>query len=169
MTTMDLDESWINEFEKTDKLFCKFYKEDNYYVDVQYIYINKENEIETTQKETLMFQSPNVITREELISLLKKNMTYNNKQYNLLTLLNYNIDVNPEEINAFLNSKNTSYYNDRFLKKLNSVDTIFFDKTINMYQDLNNLFIIFYENSDNKTVKNTTKKIYLHKKNTKSL
>lgn len=168
MSAMNLDESWINDFEQTDNLFCKFYKEDNYYIYIQYIYINKQNEIETMKKELLLTEKPNVISREEMISLLKKNSLYNHKSYNLLSLLKYNITLSPQEINLFLTKNGDSYYTDNFLQNLKTIDDIFFDKTINMYQDLNNLFIIFYEKTNVNTVKNTTKKIYLQKSHTRS-
>jgi hypothetical protein len=41
-----LDEDWINEFEKTDKLFQDFYLDDIYYTEVHFIYINTSNDIE---------------------------------------------------------------------------------------------------------------------------
>lgn len=168
MNTMNLDESWINDFEQTDNLFCKFYKEDNYYIYIQYIYINKHNEIETMKKELLLTENPNIISREEMIYLLKKNSINNHKSYNLLSLLKYNITLSPQEIKLFLTKNSDSCYTDDFLQNLKTIDDIFFDKTINMYQDLNNLFIIFYEKTNVNTVKNTTKKIYLQKSHTRS-
>jgi hypothetical protein len=164
---MNLDESWINDFEQTDNLFCKFYKEDNYYIYIQYIYINKQNEIETMKKELLLTEKPNIISREEMISLLKKNSIYNHKTYTLLSLLKYNITLSPQEINLFL-TKSESYYSDNFLQNVKTIDDIFFDKTINMYQDLNNLFIIFCEKTNVNSLKSTTKKIYLQKPHTRS-
>ena len=43
-----LDEDWINEFEKTDKLFRDFYLDDIYYTEVHFIYINTSNDIENS-------------------------------------------------------------------------------------------------------------------------
>jgi len=53
-------------------------------------------------------------------------------------------------------------YNKHFLNPIKHVDTIHFDKTIQMFHDLNDLFIIFYEKMPkNNTLHDVTKKIYL--------
>ena len=38
----NLDDEWIVHFEKTDKLYEHFYKDDVYYINVRVIYINRE-------------------------------------------------------------------------------------------------------------------------------
>ena len=42
----ELNDEWINNFEKTDKLYEDYYKDDLYYVNLKFIYLNRENEIE---------------------------------------------------------------------------------------------------------------------------
>ena len=41
-----LDDSWINEFEKNDKPYNEFYKENVFTVNINILYINKDNDIE---------------------------------------------------------------------------------------------------------------------------
>ena len=41
-----LNDEWITNFEKTDKLYQDFYKDDLYYTNLQIIYVNRANEIE---------------------------------------------------------------------------------------------------------------------------
>jgi hypothetical protein len=51
-----------------------------------------------------------------------------------------------------------------FLTINKHIDTIFFEKTITMFQDLNNVYFIFYEktkNNKNCDLHSITKKIYL--------
>jgi hypothetical protein len=67
-----------------------------------------------------------------------------------------------EDVSSFLNEKS---YTDEYLVSIKNIDTIKFDRTINMFQDLNDLFFIFYEKSDKKEIKNITKKVYLNTKN----
>ena len=54
---------------------------------------------------------------------------------------------------------------DKFLTTIQNIDTITFEKTINMFQDLNSLIFIFHEKSkDNQKTSsnnNNTKRIYL--------
>jgi hypothetical protein len=72
--------------------------------------------------------------------------------------------LDADEIKNFLMASDLSLYNEQFLTVNKHIDTIFFEKSINMFQDLNNLYFIFYEKT--KEVKNSelnsiTKKIYL--------
>ena len=162
-----LDEDWINEFEKIDKLFQDFYLDDIYYTEVHFIYINTNNDIEKIKEEHFLLKTPNYISREEIIGLLKRNTIVNNKKYSVLSILKCNITLKPEEIKGFLKSSNMTDYLDNFLKPIKNFDDIIFEKTINMFQDLNDLLFIFYEKSDEelkRSSNNVTKKVYLNNK-----
>ena len=163
---IELNDDWINNFDKTDNLYKDFYKDNLYYINIDFIYINKKNEIEKIKQESLLLTEQNYITRDELIGILKRNSIENSIKYSLMSILKYNITLEPDDINNFLLSDNTSYYNDKFLIINNQIDTIKFEKTINMFQDLNNLFIIFYENTKENKISNssTTKKAYITKR-----
>lgn len=165
----NLDNGWIKDFEKTFKLYEDFYKDDIYFTNIHYIYINKHNIIEKISEDRFLFSTPNLISREEILRILKKNTYYNNKQYTILSILKFVVNLEPEEIKDFLQNYN-NYNNDidnnyisnnaNFLQTIKNIDAIQFEKSINMFHDLNDLFFIFYE----KTVSNTnnvTKKIYL--------
>ena len=41
----ELNDDWINNFEENDKLYKDFYKDNLCYVNIDFIYINKNNEI----------------------------------------------------------------------------------------------------------------------------
>jgi hypothetical protein len=162
-----LDEEWINEFEKTDKLFQDFYLDDIYYTEIHFVYINTSNDIEKIKEEHFLLSTPNYISREEIIGLLKKNKNITNKKYSILSILKCNISLKPEDIKNFLKSSNLTDYLDNFLVPIKNIDAITFEKTINMFQDLNDLLFIFYEKSDEELKKesnNVTKKVYLNQK-----
>ena len=163
-----LDDNWIIDFENKDKLYQDFYKDDIYFTNINFIYVNQENEIEKIISENFIMSTPNYITREEIIRILKKKSLNceNNKKYTLLSLLKYNISLNVEDVTTFLKVKS---YSDDFLISIKNIDTIKFDKTINMFQDLNDLFFIFYEKSDKKEIKNITKRVYFKSKNNKTI
>ena len=164
-----LDEEWINEFDKTDKLFQDFYLDDIYYTDIHFIYINTSNDIEKIKEEHFLLSTPNYISREEIIGLLKRNTIVNNKKYSLLSILKCNVTIKPEEIKNFLKSSNLTDYLDNFLIPIKNIDAITFEKTINMFQDLNDLLFIFYEKSEEelkKSANNATKRVYLNQKKT---
>jgi hypothetical protein len=108
---------------------------------------------------------PNYIFRDELIGILKRNSIDNNIRYSLLSILKINITIDPDEIKGFLTNSKVDDYTDRFFSLNKNIDTIVFEKTINMFQDLNDILIIFYEENKNDkkyNPKNYTKKIFLH-------
>ena len=162
-----LDEEWINEFDKTEKLFQDFYLDDIYYTEIHFVYINTSNDIEKIKEDNFLLSTPNYISREEIIGLLKRNTIVNNKKYSLLSILKCNITLKPQEIKNFLKSSNLTDYLNNFLVPIKNFDDITFEKTINMFQDLNDLLFIFYEKSDEelkKSANNMTKKVYLKQK-----
>lgn len=128
-------------------------------------------EIEKIREETFFMKTPNIISREEIIGLLKKSALDDNNKYSIFSLLKFNFCLKPEDIHFFLRDTNYNSTSD-FLTSIKHIDTIIFEKTINMFQDLNTLYFIFVEksmelNSNNK--KTLTKKIYLHLMKNKKL
>lgn len=160
----NLNNDWIKDFEKTFKLYEDFYKDDVYFTNIHYIYINKHNIIEQISEDRFLFSTPNLISREEILRILKKNMCYNNKQYKILSILKFVVNLEPEEIKDFLKNdndiNNNISNNSNFLQTIKNIDAIQFEKSINMFHDLNDLFFIFYE-KDLSNNNNVTKKIYL--------
>lgn len=158
---VDLDTSWINEFEKVDKDYASFYLEDLSYIKVTILYINNSNEIEKIKEEKIIMSKPNRISREEIIGILKRNSANKDKKFTIMTMLKYNLDLEPVDVRNFLlNNRNDSSY----LSVIKDVDEIFLNRSISMFQDLNNLIIIFYENEkiekQKKTENGKTKRIY---------
>lgn len=156
----NLNDDWIHNFEKTDKLYQDFYKDDLYYTNLQIIYVNRTNEIEKIKQESYLMSSPNYISREEVLGIIKKNTIDNGKAYSLLSILRYNVTLDIEDIKPFLkNETNTNYLN-----TIKNIDAITFEKSINMFHDLNDLIFILYEKSSEikrLDPNNITKRIYL--------
>lgn len=168
----NLDDDWIHSFENADKLYKDFYKEDLYYVNLRVIYVNRNNEIEKLKQESLLLQKPNHILREQILEILKKHSIDNNKRYTLISILRYNLTLEPDEINHYL----TNGENNDYLSVIKHIDAIEFDKSINMFHDLNDIIFLFYEKSTEivkRDPNNSTRKIYLrdphHTNNKKTL
>ena len=153
-----LDDEWIEKFDKNDKLYQEFYKDDLYYVNLRILYINRDNEIEKLKQESLLLSNPNFISNEEIVEILKKNSIDNHKRYFLLSILRYNITLEPHDINNYLLNEDKHNY----LSIIKNIQDIKFNRSINMFHDLNDLIIIFYEKiREIKNSNNKTKKIYL--------
>lgn len=160
----NLDDEWIHKFDDVDKLYKDFYKDDIYYVNLKIIYVNRENEINKIRQESFLLSKPNYISNEEVIEILKKNSIDDDKRYSLLSILKYNITLEPDEIKNFLINENKNY-----LTVIKNINDILFEKSISMFHDINDLILIFYEKSNElkKDFKNCTKKIYLRSSNNK--
>lgn len=162
---LDLDTKWIEDFESLDENYKSFYTEDITYIKFNYIYVNIENDIEKIKTETVLLKEPNYISREEIIGILKKHSKFADKLYTVLSILRYNIDVDPTGVQYFLK---TPPEDDLFLKSIKNIDAIPLEKSISMFQDLNEIMIIFYEkNKEHKKLAGNksstqTKKIYLN-------
>jgi len=146
-----LDDTWIKEFEILDKEYEKLYNSDTFFVNVHFLYINKENVIESVKEQKFMMTTPNYIYRDEIVGLIKRNYIRNENKYILLSILKYNFKLLPENLNTFLKEEDVNNLNFDFFTPIKNIDTIKFEKTIDMFQDLNDLFFVFYE----KTITNS--------------
>lgn len=163
----EVDSSWIDEFEKIDKEYKDYYTEDLSFIKFHCIYINKANEIEKITEEKNILTKPGILSKEEIISLIKHNVVCNNVKYSLLSILKFNINIDPIYLKTFIKSKNSAAKNgDNFLQSIKNIDTIKFEKCISMFHDLNDLLIIFYEKDRSKNYHNistnSTKKIFIN-------
>ena len=151
-----IDEDWITQIEQEEKEYNSFYKEENEVIEMVYIYINNENKIYYVKKENILLENK-ILDKTKLLFLLKNNKKHNNKNHKLISILQYNIDLSPEELAVYL--KNDDDYN--FLSIKSSLTELKWDDTINLFKDLNSLHIIYYE--DSKKTRANTKKIYIRK------
>ena len=166
----NIDSSWIEEFETLDKEYKDYYREDLVVIKIHCIYVNKENEIERVLEDKLILKTPGIISKEEILGLIKHNMVFNEVKYSLLYLLKFNINLEPIYLKTFIRSKEPLVnIGNQFIQSIKNIDEIKLDKSISMFHDLNNLLIIFHdkENSKNSTNisyhnKVKTKKIYLN-------
>ena len=172
-----LDTNWIYEFEKMDKDYETFYLEDLRYVNLTILYINSSNEIAKMKEERFFMKKPNVISREEILGILKSNNNQNKKTFHMMTILKYNIDLEPLEVRKFLLEKekekekekeNRKIEASQYLSVIKNVDEIHWNRSISMFHNINTLYIIFYENVDSNNIqkdnntKNKTKRVYMN-------
>ena len=158
----NLDDEWINNFENTDKLYQDFYKDDLYYINLRVIYVNRENEIDKIKHDSFLLSNKNIISENEIIGILKKHSIDNERKYSLLSILRYNIILEPDDVKKYLLNKE----NQNYLSVIKNIDDIIFQKSITMFHDLNDIILIFYEKSTEIVKNNNTKKIYLRSLNT---
>lgn len=158
-----LNDDWLKNEEETNELYKDYYKDDVYYINTFFIYVNKKDEIEKIKSNHYFLKEKNKLLRNEIIELLKHNIIDNNVRYNLLSILKYNIDLDTEDVKYFLNSTTE---NNHFLLTIKHISDIYFEPTIHMFQDLNDIIFVLKDNfTTTKTKENTmlTKKIIIKK------
>ena len=155
-----LDDDWLTKFSETDKLYQDFYKDDVYYTDIHFVYINKNNEIVKINQESFLLKNKNYIMREELVGLIKRNSIVDSTRYSVMSILKYNITLDPTNIKSFVFGGD---HDEVYMTPIKNIDTIKFDKTIHMFNDLNDLLIILYEKPVTNS-NNSPRKVYLQTK-----
>lgn len=161
---INLDTRWIQEFELIDDNYKQFYNEVVDDIKICSIYVDKNNEIENIKQDTLELSRENLITKEEMIKIIKQNSITQKKRYTLLSLLKYNFDLSASNVVHYLKQKQQQpkpILDDTYLTLVKNIDDIPLNNTINMMQDLNTIFVLFYEKQQS-SCNSTTKKVYLN-------
>jgi hypothetical protein len=166
---IDLDNSWIEEFEKTDNQYKNYYTEDISFIRVHSIYVDKNNSIIKIKEQKVLLKTPGLLDRDELLTVIKNNSFFFNIKYSLLSILKFNIDIEPVNLTNFLKNKDANI-GSSFLYSNKHINTINFNKSISMFHDINNIIIIFNQKMMVSKDRNYTKKIFINsntKKKTK--
>lgn len=158
----DLDDSWIQEFEKIDNEYKNYYTDELSFIKIRCIYVNNSNEIEKITEDKILLQQPGFLTREELLSIIKHHSFSNQCKYSLLSLLKFNINLEPIYLKTFLKNNHPDI-GTPFLQSIKNLDTIKFEKSITMFHDINELLILFHQKNDTYSTKHQgTKKVFIH-------
>lgn len=176
----NLNDNWIKDFEEEDTPYIDFYKEEVDNVKIYVIYVNKKNKIFHVKKDNMIVQDK-TISKETLIKMIKHFLYYNKTKYNPLSILKYNIDLEPDNVIKYIDScndlndkknapgeilKKDPENNFNFLTEIKSIKDIYWEDTISMFKNLNAMYFIFYEKVPKKKV-NLTKKIRINNKKNK--
>jgi hypothetical protein len=151
----DIDITRIEEIEKEDEPYDGFYPEEIDIINIFFVYVDKFNKIIFIKNDNILIEN-SCLSKLDLSVILKKNRKHNNIIYTPLSILKYNIDLDPNEVNGYL--KYTDDYN--FLTVEKNIQNIKWNDSIALFKDLNSLHVIFYE-SVKKNKKNQTKRIKL--------
>jgi hypothetical protein len=151
----DLDSTWLQEFENLNNEYKNYYTEELSFIRIHTIYVNIQNDIEKIREEKLLLKTPGILDKEELVGIIKHNCFSNQIKYSLLSILKFNIDIEPVHLSTFLRNKNKNV-GSSFLQSVKNIDTIKFDKSISMFHDINELIIIFHQKTNNYGLTNST-------------
>lgn len=155
----ELNDDWIELIEKEEEEYTNFYRETNDIIKIYFTYVNTENKIYYIKKEIVPLNE-GFLNRDMLINLLKKYKNYNNINHKVISILQYNIDLEPENVMKYLKQKEIN--KETFLSIKTNFDDIYWKDSVSLFKNLNSLHILFYEVKKIKTKQ--TKKVYIKKK-----
>jgi len=159
-----LDTNWLDKFKASEIKYNEFYKVPVTSINIYLMYVNKDNELEHIHSDKCLLNENGLLKREIIISFIKRYQLLFSIHYKLLSLLKYNIDLEPNEIKDFT-LEEISLSNKRFMHSEKYLEDIHFKDSINMFQDLNALFFLFYE--EKQSMHNTRRVKILPGKKTK--
>lgn len=151
----ELDNAWIDEFEKKESKYQQFYPREVKKINVYILYVNINCILDKVKKNEIELSKNNCLTQNELLKLLREKKYDDGISYKLISIIKHNVDLKTAEINKYL--YNDDKYN--FINTFKNLDDIYFNETIPIFEDLNSIYLIYYEN--NKAKQNKTKKIYI--------
>jgi hypothetical protein len=158
---LNLDTTIIDEFEKDDELYNDFYKDKIEQINLYILYVDNNNDLFHIKKDTTTLNNGK-LEKDDLKNLIRQYIKYQNKKYRLISLLKWNITIEPEEISDYL--RNEKKFD--FIKSIRNINSVEFEDSINLFHNLNSLYLVFHERW--KLLENKTKKVYLNKKLSKN-
>ena len=154
------NEDDIMDIEKETEQYKDFFYTNTENISIKMFYINRNNELFCNKSLPCKINN-NILTRNELTQIIKDNMRHDNKKYRLLSMLSYNFDLDNEEVKKFY--KNKEHY--EILTVHKSLDNIKWNKSLNFFKDLNELYLFFIEKKNQE--KNKTRRIFIKSKKLK--
>jgi hypothetical protein len=149
-----LNDDWIKDYEKKDKIYQKLYKEKVYYIPFLSIYCNKDNEIVKIRNEYFLLNTPNYISSAEIKKEMMKNSREDNILYSLSSICQYKVDI--EDVNDLINyiNKPDKFHSLEELMTDKQIPNIYLKSAIQVVHDINTLLFLYIE----KTCRHQTKK-----------
>ena len=144
--------SWIDNFNKREKEYDKYYKSTPEKITLFFLFIDKNNNVEYFLAKKI-FLDNGVLTKNNIISLI--NSHKDKKKYFFYKLLKYNLTIDPENIDK-LNKKTIDHQD--FLTSEKGIQDIIVKDTIEMLHSINAIFLIYKEKKDLHKTANKTRR-----------
>jgi hypothetical protein len=154
----ELDDSWIKEFKKLESDYDDFYKETPSSVKVFFLYTAKNNTVESLKEDTVLLEE-GYLRKETLIGLIRAHSAREGVKHRLLSLIKYNFTIDPRDVTDLIRTEDDGA---RYITSEKYLHDIKFEDTVCIFQDINALFFLFYE--DTPRQQSTTKKVFIKKR-----
>jgi hypothetical protein len=123
------------------------------HIQIIYIYVNPQNEIQHIAKKKHKLTTENVISKEHVLKIIQSGKTHCGKKYKLNDIIQYNLDIEPDKIKWFSKDPSPPFGdgdNDNEittpLTPINYIDEIEYNSSLPLFHPLNELYVIYVEN-----------------------
>ena len=142
--------SWIDTHERENNINQNYYREPMSEITMKCIYINKNSEIENIVSETYNITScgkenESVVTKEEILYFIQRKKHTEYSKYNLMDILIYCVDIEPEHIQNYSKNENNSEISEKFLRTHSIFNEIVLPDSIFIFHTVNAVYFIFKE------------------------
>ena len=145
MDSVDLDISWVEKHERLLNIYENYQREHMDSIKICYIYVNLQSEIEKVicEHENLTHCHAHCnISKERVLQLVQNKKLLNNLKYTIDSILAYNVSIEPENIQKYVNSEIV----EPFLKIYPIVDEIIVHPSIFIFHEVNCIYFLFKQN-----------------------
>ena len=151
------DTDWLKKADEEEGIYDDFYPEEVDVIQIFFMYVNKNNNLISMKNERLMIRN-GTLDKFNLSVIIKKNKKHNGLNFEPMSILKYNIDLSPQEVNNYV--KFTDDFN--FLSSEKNIQDLNWRESIPLFKDMNSLHILYYQ-VDKNYKRNQTKRIKLKK------
>lgn len=148
----ELDTEWFEKQIEIEKKYDNFYNTSVDNVKATIVYVDENNTVSCIKREKVSINN-GIFPRSKIVDLVKNYRKLNNDTYSLYAILQFNYDISPDRV---IDGK--LGIGDEFFNIITHIQDVYFNKTINMFKDLNDLTIVMKPKSNNR---NLTKRVYL--------
>lgn len=118
-----------------------FHKSKSTEVEAFFLYVGGK-EVESVHRTTQLLDQRSVFPKHAVANMVRAHQYLNETRYKLISLLRYNIAVEPEDV-AGVVYEAESAHNPPFLQEERHIDDIHFVDTMNVFQHTNAVFFVF--------------------------
>ena len=136
--------------ENLESLYNSSKKDD---INLTFLYLDQNNDVYSIKNKIELVEN-GIIDRERQLYIIKENQYNMLQKHKLINLSYFNIDLSKNNIDDLINNKIST----NFFTKLEIVDTIRLNPSLNIFKKLNSIFYIYKVISPSN---NTTRKIFI--------
>ena len=139
--------SWLEEQERILSIDHTLHREPMKTIKCYFFYINMNDYIDKIDMEELDIGGVDGIGSGTVLKIIQSKKVYTvNTKYIFKDLFIYHIDLEPEQIQGFVDfSGDLGEFSSRFFRKLSVVDDIVISPSIEIFHSVNGLYFFFHE------------------------